>query len=80
MTIDISGETEQLISSAVENGVSPNAADLVEAAVRRYLGTLENRTKGRYQVLRQRIEASGLSLLDEEGIRQEVAERRGSCS
>ena len=80
MTIDISSETEKLISEAVESGVSRNASDLVEAAVRRYLVTLEQGAQGRYQALRERIEAAGLSLLDEDGIRHEVAERRGSCA
>jgi Arc/MetJ-type ribon-helix-helix transcriptional regulator len=80
MTIDLSRETEDLITEAVENGVLATASDLVEAAVRRYLETLEKGAKGRYQALRQRIEAAGLSLLDQEGIRQEVAARRGSCS
>jgi hypothetical protein len=79
MTIDLSRETVKLITDAVQKGVSPTASELVEAAVRRYLDPLETGAKGRYQLLRQKIEAAGVPLLDEEGIRQEVAGRRGPC-
>jgi Arc/MetJ-type ribon-helix-helix transcriptional regulator len=80
MTIDLTGETEKLIVAAVEKGVSPSAAELVQAAVRQYLASIEAGKKGRYRALRQNIEAAGVPLLDEEGIRQEVAHRRGSCA
>jgi Arc/MetJ-type ribon-helix-helix transcriptional regulator len=80
MTIDLTTETEKLITEAVQNGVSPSASELVESAVRQYLEALESSAKGRFRALRQKIEAAGVPLLDEEGIRQEVAERRGSCA
>ncbi len=78
MAIQLTPDTEILIAHAVAQGVSPSPTALVESAVREYLESRQQKIPGRFRELRRKIEESGVALLDEAGLKQEIAERRGS--
>ena len=79
MSINLPPELESRIEEEVRSGRFNSASEFVETAVKQLLPP-KRATTGIYRELRRQIEESGVTLLTEEEVREEVQQRRGSRS
>ncbi|MBI4904496.1 MAG: hypothetical protein HY820_12715 [Acidobacteria bacterium] len=76
MSIELSAEVEARIEAVVRSGRFHSAQEVVEAAIRDFLGI--GQAKGEFHRLREEIERAGVKMLTDEELREEVRERRGT--
>jgi Arc/MetJ-type ribon-helix-helix transcriptional regulator len=79
MSIELSPETESRIAKAIAAGRFSNPRELVETAVKSLLDEPEQ-TPGKFHLLRKRVEESGIPLLSDDELREEMKDRRGRCA
>jgi Arc/MetJ-type ribon-helix-helix transcriptional regulator len=77
MPVSLSPEIERKIAEAVQAGRFRTPEDLVEIAVRELLASPTTLAEGQFYHLRRKIEESGVPLLSDEDLRDELRERRG---